>query len=33
MEGTYRFIRKEQLKAGDIAEAGFYVTAQETLEQ
>ncbi|MDC5708444.1 IS4 family transposase [Vibrio europaeus] len=27
------FIRNEQIKAEDIAEAGFYVTAQEALEQ
>ncbi|MEZ9203198.1 IS4 family transposase, partial [Vibrio splendidus] len=33
MEGAYRFIRNEQIKAEDIAEAGFYVTAQEALEQ
>ncbi len=33
MEGAYRFIRNDQIKAEDIAEAGFYVTAQEALEQ
>jgi|GEM_PF-2560609 len=33
MEGAYLFIRNEQIKAEDIAEAGFYVTAQEALEQ
>ena len=33
MEGAYRFIRNDQLKAEDIAEAGFYVTAQEAFEQ
>ncbi|PSV91737.1 IS4 family transposase, partial [Photobacterium leiognathi] len=33
MEGAYRFIRNDQIKAEDIAEAGFYVTAQEAFEQ
>jgi transposase, Tn5 family len=33
MEGAYRFICNEQIKAEDIAEAGFYATAQEALEQ
>ncbi|WP_305424153.1 IS4 family transposase [Photobacterium leiognathi] len=33
MEGAYRFIRNDQIKAEDIAEAVFYVTAQEALEQ
>ncbi|NRF28165.1 IS4 family transposase [Vibrio coralliilyticus] len=33
MEGAYRFIRNEKIKAEDIAEAGFYVTAQEALKQ
>ncbi|EXJ40589.1 transposase, IS4 family domain protein [Vibrio parahaemolyticus VPTS-2010_2] len=33
MEGAYRFIRNEQIKTEVIAEAGFYVTVQETLEQ
>ncbi|ERM58537.1 Mobile element protein [Vibrio cyclitrophicus FF75] len=33
MEGAYRFIRNEQIKAEDIVEAGFYVTAQEALKQ
>ncbi|KJF84903.1 transposase, partial [Photobacterium leiognathi] len=33
MEGAYRFVRNEQIKAEDIAETGFYVTAQEALEQ
>ena len=32
MEGAYRFIRNEHIKAEDIAEAGFHVTAQEALE-
>ncbi len=33
MEGAYRFIHNDQIKAEDIAEAGFYVTAQEAFEQ
>ncbi len=33
MEGAYRFIRNDQIKAEDIAEAGFYITAQEAFEQ
>lgn len=33
MEGAYRFIRNEKIKAEDIADAGFYVTVQEALEQ
>ncbi|WP_305816517.1 IS4 family transposase [Photobacterium leiognathi] len=33
MEGAYRFIRNDQIKAEDIEEAGFYVTAQEAFEQ
>ncbi len=33
MEGAYRFIRNDQIKAEDIAEAGFYVTAQEAFKQ
>ncbi len=33
MEGAYRFIRNDQIKAEDIAEAGFYVTVQEAFEQ
>lgn len=31
MEGAYRFIRNEQIKTEDIAEAGFYVAVQDTL--